>query len=67
MSDQNQPEIGEGNYEAAREYDERTQKFVKEHEGEIADMAEDAADALDGPEGADLEQAEAEGRSHAKS
>lgn len=70
MTDQakNHPaaEFGEGNYKAARDYDERTRRFVKDHKAEIDELADDAAEAIDGSEGTELEQAEAEGRSHAK-
>ncbi|MFM5917128.1 MAG: hypothetical protein ACKOOL_06295 [Novosphingobium sp.] len=59
-------EFGEGNYKAAREYDESAKRFARTHKDQIEGMAEDAAAALDGPEGDKLEQAEAEARSRAK-
>ena len=64
----NESEFGEGNYKASREYNKETTEFAQTHsEEEIAKTAREAAKALDGEEGADLEAAEAEGKSHAKS
>ncbi|HTT99760.1 MAG TPA: hypothetical protein VMF58_17050 [Rhizomicrobium sp.] len=57
---------GEGSYTAARNYDEEQREFVAENKGKIGKMAKDAEAALDGPEGDDLREAEAEGRSHAR-
>jgi hypothetical protein len=57
---------GEGSYEGSKEYAERSEKFVAEKGGEVEKLAQDAAEAVDGEEGADLERAEEEGRSHAK-
>jgi hypothetical protein len=56
---------GEGNRDAARHYNDATEKFAKS--GKVQPAAKDAKDALDGPEKAALERAEKEGRSHAKS
>lgn len=55
---------GEGDYEAARVYDDATAKFAKS--GKVEKAAQDAKKAVDGPERAELERAEAEGKSHAK-
>ncbi|MBY8821716.1 hypothetical protein [Sphingomonas colocasiae] len=56
---------GEGNYKAARDYDEATSAFAKDKD-RVEKAAEEAEDALDGDEAGALERAEAEGRSHAK-
>jgi hypothetical protein len=55
---------GEGNYDAARKFDQEEQAFVKK--GGIEQKAKDAEAALDGPEGAELEKArkEADERGH---
>lgn len=60
MSDKNQ---GEGNREAARNYNEATRDFVKS--GQVDEQARDAAE-IDKTEKIDLEKAEQEGRSRAK-
>ena len=54
---------GEGNYDAAREYDERTRRFVKS--GRVDDAAR-AAKPSTPEEAAELEQAEEAGKSRAK-
>jgi hypothetical protein len=59
-------EFGEGNYAASRDYNERTRKFVDEKGKSIEQLAEEAEDALEGEEGAELRKAEEEGKSHAK-
>lgn len=46
---------GEGNYDAARKFDADERAFVKS--GQVEKKAREAEDALDGPEGADLERA----------
>jgi hypothetical protein len=46
---------GEGNYDAARNFDKAEAEFVQS--GAVAENARKAADALDGPESADLEAA----------
>jgi len=56
---------GEGNYDAARDYDEKVAAHAKNLK-KVEAEAKDAAKALDGPEREELEKAEAEGRSHAK-
>ncbi|MGE3747749.1 MAG: hypothetical protein AB7G25_18850 [Sphingomonadaceae bacterium] len=57
---------GEGNYDAAREYDRKVAEHAKDS-AKIKAEAKDAKKALDGPEGPELRAAEKEGRSHAKS
>lgn len=54
---------GEGNYEAARDYDKRTKKYL-----ESADVSEDAHKAAprNAQEAREMQQAEAEGKRHAK-
>jgi len=49
---------GEGNYDAARKFDAEERAFVKK--GGIEPKAKEAEEALDGPQGADLEQARKE-------
>jgi hypothetical protein len=46
---------GEGNYTAARNFDQAERDFVKS--GKVKDGARAAEQALDGPEGAALEEA----------
>jgi hypothetical protein len=55
---------GEGNQTEAKRYNEAQAKFAKS--GKVADAAEDAKEALKGPEREALEEAEAKGKSHAK-
>jgi hypothetical protein len=57
---------GEGDYEAARHYDEKLEKFVAEKKSEIPKMAKDAEKALDGPQGDELRRAEEKGKSKAR-
>ena len=56
---------GEGNYKAARDYDEATTAHAQDKD-KVKSEAQAAKAALDGPEAADLEAAEKEGKSHAK-
>jgi len=49
---------GEGNYDAARKFDAEERAFVKS--GQVEQKAKEAEEALDGPEGADLERARQE-------
>jgi hypothetical protein len=67
-SDAQTPDIqGEGNYDAARKFDQEERAFVES--GKVAAGAKAAKDALDGPEAADLEaarQATARGETHKK-
>jgi len=46
---------GEGNYTAGRRFDDAERKFVET--GPVGQKAREAADALDGPEGEELEAA----------
>lgn len=64
MGDEKQPKIhkpkiqGEGDYEAARRFDAEERAFVEK--GGIEPKAREAEQALDGPEGEDLERARIE-------
>lgn len=60
-------QIGEGSYEGARDYNERTQQYLKAKGGQVSKRAREAKKALKGSEGPALEAAEAEGLSHARS
>jgi hypothetical protein len=57
MADKNQIE-GEGSYTAGRRFQKEEQAFVKT--GPVEQKAREAADALDGPEGEELERARRE-------
>lgn len=57
MTDKNQIQ-GEGNYDAAREFDAEERAFVKK--GGVERKAQEAEEALDGPEGEELERARRE-------
>lgn len=57
MSDDNKIQ-GEGDYEAARRFRESEEKFVRE--APVEQKAREAEEALDGPEGEDLERARQE-------
>lgn len=57
MTDKNKIQ-GEGNYDAARKFDDEERAFVKK--GDVEQKAKAAAEALEGPEGADLEKARKE-------
>jgi hypothetical protein len=46
---------GEGNYDAARKFDKDERDFIKK--GTVEQKAREAEQALDGPEGEQLEQA----------
>lgn len=52
---------GEGSYVATRRYDAAVEKTVQS--GEVPKLAKEAARALDGPEGAELRDAEKAARS----
>ena len=60
------PDIqGEGNYDAARRYRKAQEEFAQN--GPVEQKAQEAEEALDGPEGEDLEKARqdtAKGRTH---
>jgi len=55
-----QPNEGEGNRTAARRYNEGVERTVRS--GKLEQAANEAADALDGPEAADLRRAEEEAK-----
>ena len=55
---------GEGNRTADRQYRQGVQDHVQHHD--VQGDAQRARDAVDGPEGDALRQAEEEGKSHAK-
>lgn len=57
MADNNQIQ-GEGNYDAARRYRKEQEAFAKT--GPVEKKAKEAEEALDGPEGEDLERARRE-------
>jgi hypothetical protein len=57
MADKNQIQ-GEGNYDAARRYQKEQHDFARS--GKVDRKAHEAEDALDGPEGEDLERARRE-------
>jgi hypothetical protein len=57
MTDKTQIQ-GEGNYDAARKFDAEERAFVQS--GKVDQKAKEAEDALDGPEGAELERARKE-------
>jgi hypothetical protein len=54
---------GEGNYDAAREYDEEATKFAKDRK-KVKQAADQAKEALEGPERDELEAAEQRGKDH---
>jgi hypothetical protein len=56
---------GEGNREAAREFNQDQQKFVRDSD-RVKRKAEEAERAVEGKERAALERAEREGKRHAK-
>lgn len=49
---------GEGNYKASRDFQEDQHEFAKS--GDVKGKAREAADALDGPEGKELNEARKE-------
>jgi hypothetical protein len=53
---------GEGDYEAARRFDDEERAFVKS--GQVDQKAREAETALDGPDGDDLERARKETGEH---
>lgn len=58
------PNEGEGSRSGARAYDQAAEKFA--NSGKVEQKAREARQAVDGPEGKELERAEAEGKRHAK-
>ena len=65
MTDKGKGEYGEGNYKAAREFDEAEAAFVKD-KAKVRKAARDAEQALEGDEAADLRKAEEAGKAHAR-
>lgn len=62
----NRPDIqGEGNYDAAREYDRGATEHAKDKDA-VRQEAEAARKALEGEQGDELRQAEDTGKSHAR-
>ncbi|MGH6889680.1 MAG: hypothetical protein ACREHF_10870 [Rhizomicrobium sp.] len=59
--------FGEGNYTASREFRREQTGFVRRNRNRIPKLGENAKQALEGPEGAALEQAEDEARAHSHS
>jgi hypothetical protein len=57
---------GEGDYRSARTYKRDIENFVNKKGSEIPEMAKDAEDALEGPEGEELKKAEEKGKSKAR-
>lgn len=61
-----QPVQGEGDYEAAAAYEKSVKTFVETKRDDVAELAREAAEALDGPEGDALRAAEETGKAHSK-
>jgi hypothetical protein len=57
---EDQDNEGEGSRSAAKDYNDRTKKFLAE--ADVEAKAREAADATDGSEGEELRRAEEEGR-----
>ncbi len=57
---------GEGSYSGTRDYDKATGDFIAKNKDKIPGLAKDAEDALEGPEGAELREAEDKGKSKAR-
>lgn len=51
---------GEGSYSGTRDYNKRTEKFIKE--GKVDKAAKEAERAMESPEAAELAHAEAKGK-----
>jgi hypothetical protein len=51
---------GEGSYSGTKDYNDRTDKFIKS--GKVDKAAKDAVKAMDSPEAAQLKQAEDKGK-----
>ena len=63
MADEPDTNEGEGSRTAAKDYNERTEQFMKNDDVEA--RAREAAAALDSEEGEELRKAEDQGRAHA--
>ena len=57
---------GEGSYQGTRDYNQRTERFLDEQGNEVEDLARQAEQALDGPEGEELRRAEEAGKERAR-
>jgi hypothetical protein len=55
---------GEGSYTGAKDYDERTEKFIRS--GRVETSAKEADRAVEGKERDELEKAEKMGKKHAR-
>jgi hypothetical protein len=51
---------GEGSYSGTKDYNDRTEKFIKD--GKVDKAAKDAVKSMDSPEAAQLKQAEEKGK-----
>ena len=60
------PVQGEGDYKAARDYKRDIDKFVQKKGNEIPDLAKAAEEAVEGPQGPELAEAEQKGKSKAR-
>ena len=58
-NDKNRVE-GEGSYSGTKDYNDRTEKFIKS--GKVDKAAKDAVKTMDSPEAAQLKQAEEKGK-----
>lgn len=56
--------IGEGSYTATRAFDKAQSDFVKKNRSRIPEMGKEAEQALEGPQGDELRQAEEDAKSH---
>ena len=52
--------VGEGSYSGTKDYNDRTEKFIKD--GKVDKAAKDAVKSMDSPEAAQLKQAEEKGK-----
>jgi hypothetical protein len=57
---------GEGSYKGTKDYQKNIGDYLRREGDRVQAQAEEAKDALEGDEGAELERAEQEGKSHAK-
>jgi hypothetical protein len=64
MPGQNDRNQGEGNREAAKQYNKDTQEFVDREQ--VGERAQEAEDALEGKEGEALRKADEKGRAKAE-
>jgi hypothetical protein len=57
--------VGEGDYAATRKFDKEEAAFVKKNRAKIPALAKAAEEALEGPEGDSLREADASSKAHA--